>query len=96
MLPQKTRPARECTSRAGLCAPLHKNFLRRKYQMHSATMTRLTKMMSGYPHGQASSGMPVKFMPYQPASSVSGRKTVSYTHLVRAFSTWNTSHLESR
>ena len=28
--------------------------------MHSATMTRLTKMMSGYPHGQASSGMPVK------------------------------------
>ena len=55
------------------------NFLRRKYQMHSATMTRLMSIMSGYPHGQASSGMPVKFMPYQPASSVSGRKMVVTT-----------------
>ena len=45
----------------------------------AATIPTLTRITAGYPYFQWSSGIPTKFIPYQPTSRVRGRNTAVTT-----------------
>ena len=50
-----------------------------KKRMHKSSTTALMPITKGYPYSQRSSGINMKFMPYQPVISDSGKKTVVTT-----------------
>ena len=54
----------------------YQNFFFLQIHRLSATIAALTAMIAGYPYRQCSSGIPEKFIPYQPAISDKGRKIV--------------------